>query len=322
MHFSIARAAKYAIACPGQGIIPKGALYPLRHHQHLFQDTLDAVDAALGQPFCKHLVGESTLPDAWSISTANAQPAIVASTYVLAQLMKRLHGVDLAAHSSVGYLMGHSLGEYSALLLGGVLTLPEAICIVRQRGLLMEEVAKLGVYEMRVLVFKPALYDDIVGIAEKHHVVACLNNATQILVSGTPKDLDAALEKMKQPKKRVLKVAKLPVTIPFHHKLLGAIEPNLRELGSAAMTRSSAKPIVSNFTGLAATEYCYENTVCANSAPVQWQKSMEFLVSNGVDGVINLGPGSAVDAINSRFAVKNVPLKTLEDMEQLNELLA
>ncbi|SGZ55921.1 CIC11C00000002284 [Sungouiella intermedia] len=316
----IRRASTFAVACPGQGIIVRGCLNALKSHQHLFQKSLDCVDETLGCNFSSHLLDSpSSTPDSWSQSTANAQPAIVASTYVLYSLFKELHGIDLARDSRVSYLMGHSLGEYTALLLGGVLTLPQAIAVVRKRGLFMEQLVQQKKYAMTVLVFKPAEFDRVVDIAKEHGILACINNSTQVLISGEPEQLQKAVDVINLPKKRILKQAQLPVTIPFHNNVLSPMDDQL----AALVTDESrpSKPVISNLTGQPCENYPFSNTVKSNSLPVQWKKSMEFLIEQGVSQIVNLGPGNAVDAINGRFKVHNWPLKGLEDFDKLAEAL-
>lgn len=316
----VRRASTFAVTCPGQGIVAKGCLSLLKAHQHLFQPALDCVDETLGEHFSRHLLDLApAAADQWSQSTANAQPAIVASTYVLYSLFRRLHGVDLATDPRVSHLMGHSLGEYTALLLGGALSLSQAIAVVRQRGLLMEELVASAPYAMTVLVFKPLEFDAVVDIANTHGVLACVNNATQVLISGEPSQIKAAIDAMNSPKKRILKQAQLPVTIPFHNEVLRAMDDKLGAL--VPEPKALSKPIVSNLTGEVCLTDAFANTIKCNSRPVQWKKSVETLTELGVTRLINLGPGTAVDAINGRFKVENFPLKSVDHFDQLAQAM-
>ncbi|OBA21524.1 FabD/lysophospholipase-like protein [Metschnikowia bicuspidata var. bicuspidata NRRL YB-4993] len=318
---SVARAASLAVACPGQGIVPRGCLAALRRHQHVFQHTLDCVDLVFGAKVSALLVQDPpAAPDPWSRSTANAQPAIVASTYALIQVLRAVTGIDLMADGRVAYFLGHSLGEYSALLLAGVLTLPQALHVARQRGLMMEALVREKAYEMRVLVFRPAAYGQVHGLAAARGVLACANNASQILVLGEPGELDALVHELNTPRKTVLKQVLLPVAVPFHNRVLRAIEPRLLDL--VPRPRPALKPVVSNFTGGVSAGNLFENTVRCNSAPVQWKASMELLERAGVGAVVNLGPGSAVDAINAKFGLANYPVKCEADMQRLAAALS
>lgn len=281
---------------------------------------MDCVDEALGEKFCQHLLElPPAAADNWSQSTSNAQPAILASTYILYDLFRQLHGVDLVENSRASFLLGHSLGEYTALALGGVISLPEAVKVVRERGRLMEALVGSKKYAMAVLVFKPAAFEEVMSIAENHGVLACVNNSTQVLISGEPDQLKRAIDSMNSPKKTILKVANLPVTIPFHNLVLQSMENDLAALVSES--KNLAKPIICNLTGKPATLGIFQNTLRSNSRPVLWKNSMEYLVEAGVTRVVNLGPGNAVDSINGRFGVENHPLKSFDDFEKLAQVL-
>lgn len=308
--------ARIAVACPGQGILPQGCLHGFRQYQPRFQRHLDCIDETLGEKFSRHMVGPPESSTAWSLSTANAQPAILGASYIIADLFKELHGIELGAHPRVHYLLGHSLGEYTAHLLGGAFSLAEAVGLVRKRGRLMETLVGNSAYEMRVLVFRPTLYDVVCETAAQHGVLACANNATQVSVLGPAPALDQLVAALNAERKTVLKQTTLPVQIPFHNKLLRSIEPEL-----AWPAGRTSVPIVSNYSG-AAHHDGYGLTVKGTLAPVQWKRSMEFLIADNVTHVINLGPGTAVDAINARFPVTNVPLKSVADMAAAAQVFA
>lgn len=311
--------SKLAVACPGQGILPRGCLYEFRLMQPLFSHSLQCVDESLKENFTRHLLAPPLASiDAWGLSTANAQPAIVAATYVMAEVLKKAHGVDLATHARVSHFLGHSLGEYSALLLTGVLSLDEAVTIVRRRGELMQDLVKLQKYEMRSLLLKPLLYELVHNAAAKRGVLACANNASLIAVSGTALELDDLVLLLNGSKKTVLKQTQLPVSVPFHNRLLETIEPAL--LSCRTHSRQGTKPIVSNFSGAESKGDVYANTVLGTSKPVQWKKSIEFLKDRGVGSLVNLGPGTAVSTINSRFDVQNFSAGSPQDLKILADV--
>lgn len=315
------RASTFAVACPGQGILPYGCLHPLLPKLEKFRNSMEIVDEALGEKFCQHLVeAPTTSLEKWSQLTSNAQPAILTSTFIIYDLFRQTHGVDLANHPKVSYLMGHSLGEYTALLLGGVISLSEAVRLVRKRGILMETLTKDKEYGMAVLMFKPADFQHVRSIAEEQGVLACINNASQILILGEFHQIERCIDFVNSPKKKILKVAKLPVTIPFHNKCLHPIEEELQKM--VKNVESPSRPIMSNLTGKPAISDPFQNTLMCNSRPVLWKNSMEYLIENNVESVINLGPGNAVDSINGRFKVKNHPLKGFGDFDKLAQLLS
>lgn len=316
------RLASIALACPGQGIIPQGCLAPFKKHKELFQDSLDCMDLSANQSFSKYLLDPSLkLDDAWNRSTANAQLAILGTTCIITDLFRQLHGVDLVRHPKVSYLMGHSLGEYSSLVLGNVISFEDGCKLVRKRGILMEELfsGQEPKREMHVLVFRPSEFKNVYEQTLNANVLACVNNETQISISGAPEELLKIVSKLNSTKKTILKQVTLPVNIPFHNKVLNTIEQEL--LLVLGQYSNSVKPIICNVDATPTTENVLAKTISGTSKPVQWKASMEFLVGHELDYVVNLGPGNAVDAINSRFKIKNLPLKTEEDMVGLAQIL-
>ncbi|GBL49070.1 hypothetical_protein [Candidozyma auris] len=308
-----------AVACPGQGIIPRGCLAAFKPHHDLIAPSLELVDEVLNEKFSKNLFGDTSADaDEWSLRTSNAQPAILASTVITNQMFEKLHGIDMVKEPKVHYVLGHSLGEYTALVLAGVLDFGDALRIVRKRGLLMEELIGIGDYSMMVLVFRPGNFDAVSAVAAEYNVLACVNNSSQISISGTSLQVEKALAAM--PEGAVLKSVKLPVKIPFHNELLESIESQLAEMAPKDL-KQPIKPIVSNLAGSVSTGNCYLNTVKDNSKPVLWKQSLDFLKNNGIKHIVNLGPGSALGDMNKRSGLENHPLVGIEDMKVLAEKL-
>lgn len=302
-----------ALACPGQGILPSGCLYHFKPYYHLFKHILDEIDHVLNESFSENLLKPNDNSN-WNYSTSNAQPAIVTATYVTNFLMKEIHGIDLVEKSS--FLLGHSLGEYSALVLADSVSLPKMIQVVRQRGLLMENLIQnlLENFIMKTLLVRPNKMDQAIQLANDLNVLACINNKLQISISGNPSVVESTISSIKP-----LKSFQLPVRIPFHNELLSSIEPQLASL--VPLVNPPRKPIISNLTGEISTGNVFQNTVNDNSKPVQWKKSMHFLFENGITDVINFGPGSVLSDINKSFPLKSHPLRTTEDMLLIANLI-
>lgn len=309
-----------ALACPGQGVLPQGCLHNFIPYKSLIEQSLNCIDDIAQAPFSKHLLDPpSNAKDSWNLSTANAQLAILGSTYILSELFYKLHGVEIATHEKTSHILGHSLGEYTALVLGKVISFEDGLKLVRRRGQLMEDfVAENNTdqdYEMRVFIFKPSSFELIYTSAVDATVLACVNNETQISVSGPSQDIQALVQELNSQNKTILKNIKLPVKVPFHNKVLCDVEGalHLMDLNSSP----SIKPIICNIDGAAHIEDLLSKTISATSLPVQWKTSMELLQKDSVEYVINIGPGNAVDAINNRFKIQNIPLKNVDDMAKI-----
>ncbi|KAK6456082.1 malonyl CoA-acyl carrier protein transacylase [Scheffersomyces xylosifermentans] len=311
----------YALALPGQGIIRNGFLTPYKKFEDHYRQHLEAVDEALGEKFTTNLYNES--PDfskTWLLRTSNAQPAILLTTYIILDIIKREFYVDLVSNAK--FLLGHSLGEYTSLLLSGIIDLPTAVKVVRKRGQLMEDLVANGPkYGMSALMFKPPSFDSVVEQAQKAGILANINSRQQVVISGEVDVLQNFVTSVNSTSKVILRSIPLPVTIAFHNEILKQIVPDLRSEIYSHKVREQMVPIVSNLTGEATYDHdtTISRTLEANYRPVQWVKSLEFLIANGITTVVNVGPGDVLQGLNGKFKVENIGLDTPESFSVLKE---
>lgn len=272
----------------------------------------------MGQAFTDNLFGSQTK---WLQATSNAQPAILTTSYCIYLILRRKFGLDLMHHPKVKYVLGHSLGEYSALVINGQLDFAFALQLVATRGRLMEEFVGNGQYAMKAVLFRLSAFETLVHESAQAGLLANINCRNQIVLSGLERDIDSFVSANRKAK-RVLKVVTLPVRVPFHNKILSTIEPALYQMCAANTNRihQGKIPMISNLTGKPA-EDAIANTLLANNKPVQWVLSMDFLVKNGVTNVVNLGPGSILQGINSKWAVSNHSVDSPEEMQLLVDYL-
>lgn len=315
---STSKVSGYAITCPGQGIIKDGLLVPYAKFQHHFQESLEIIDESLNEKFSEKLLNnQDGFGKQWLIHTSNAQPAILATTYIICEIVRKEYGIDLPRNEKVQFLLGHSLGEYTALLLSGVLDLTGAIKLVRERGRLMEELVSSDDYSMVALMFKPSYFSEIMLKSKEMEVLANVNSYQQIVLSGKLSKIDETIKAINNESKKILKTVKLPVKIPFHNSILHEIEPKLLQL--ATPIQKPTKPIISNLQGEVSADPLL-STIRANSQAVQWTKSMEYLVRNNITDIINLGPGDVLKGLNSKFKVRNHSVESVESMNELRNL--
>lgn len=296
-------AAKYAVACPGQGYIrPQGYLTPYKQYKKEISPILEEIDESLGFKFTDHLFEEN--PDTNNVffrHTSNAQPAIVATTYVIHQLYEQIYGVNLAKGAS--FLLGHSLGEYSALLLKGSLTFSQVLQLVRKRGELMEKMFPSEEYGMYAVNLRPANFEKVLEIVKGLGVLANINGKFQLTLLGPLDSVEESIKDLTN-QKLIIKGVKLPVTIPFHSSVLAPIESHLLDLVNLFPKFPEALPdppyIVSNLAGHTLgpdTLTEIGSTIAANLKPVQWLASLENLLRDGVTQVLCLGPGKPVHGL-------------------------
>jgi (acyl-carrier-protein) S-malonyltransferase len=306
---------RYALACPGQGIIPLGCLAPFSKFRPSISCQLDQIDEALGEKFSNHLFNtDLTFNSHWLSDTANAQPAILASTFLSLEVFRRQHNIDLA--SSASYILGHSLGEFTALTLAGILDLSCAVKTVRKRANLMKEVVLKypATYVMYALLVKPQNWQSVVDLARSESILANINSTLQVVISGTEAQIS---EFRSSSSKLIMRAVKLPVSIPFHNQILTSIEPELREFLMSQTLAEPKVPIISNYSGSVSStkNEILSNTVSATSAPVQWVESLKTLNDQDVS-VISLGPGSVMHSLNKK-AVSSILLQTPDDFPSI-----
>lgn len=323
---SVRRSSTFAVTCPGQGIVLPGFLMPFQAHARSLAPVLDQIDDALGEKFTANLFNPSAdFAQRWLASTANAQPAILLATYVIHHLFRELHGVDLVGRAR--FVLGHSLGEYLALCLAGVLDVGPAVRLVRKRGQLMEAL-RLHNCGMVALMIRPLAHDLVVDYFGTAGVVANINSPSQIVLSGQLPHLNKLVDDFKASHpKSILKTVPLPVSIPFHSPMIASIEPELAAQVSASQpTLGLPKTaVVANLSASAAPaasdpRRLVANTIAVNSCPVRWADSIAYCIDHGITDVVNLGPGLVLHALNGKFKVNSHALNSLDSFDLVLDL--
>ncbi|KAI5954442.1 hypothetical protein KGF54_002217 [Candida jiufengensis] len=312
--------SSYAITFPGQGIVKNGLLEQNKQHLPIFQKYLDEVDEALNENFSKNLFFKDEEPGyfkTWFGKTSYAQPAILATSYILTKTFEELYDCKLIDNAK--YLLGHSLGEYTALTLSGILDFQTALNLVRLRGELMQEMCKdrSDAYGMIALMIRPEYVDDVIKLATEDEVIGNINAPTQIVISGEQIKMEEFISKLKKiNNKLLLKDIKLPVTVPFHNDILKYIVPELKDFLSKQPIGEQKVPIISNLDGEVSTDAkeSIKKVLEANYQPVQWLKSITNLP---VNEIYNIGPGPVLNTLNKKID-KTKQNTLIDDLNDFN----
>jgi [acyl-carrier-protein] S-malonyltransferase len=230
--------------------------------------------------------------------TQNAQPAILVHSIAAWTLVARqgLQPVLLA---------GHSLGEYSALVASGVLRFADAVHLVHQRGLFMQEAvppgagsmaALLGVARQDVEALCAELRED--GVLQP----ANYNDPGQIVIAGETERVHAAIDAVKA--RRLGKPVLLKVSAPFHCRMLQPAAERLTHAFAQVTFHPFTLPVLSNVTAVPhpAPEAVQDLLVQQVCAPVRWEDAMQYAVSHGCDALLEVGPGKALAGMMKRIA--------------------
>lgn len=305
--------SKTAIVFPGQGAQKVGMA------KDLYQVNKDATSILeLAQTTVDFDLLETMFTDKEEKlgETENTQPALL--THSIA-LLKALNHID------ADYTMGHSLGEYSSLVAAGVLKFEDAVKIVRKRGELMTQAFPNGVGSMAaVLGLSYEEVDEIckeISFGDQLIEPANINAPGQIVVSGHKALIDKLTKEGKSlGAKRVIPLA---VSGPFHSSMMQVIEENFASFIDQFTWNDAQFPIVQNYNahGETKAETIKQNMVKQLYSPVQFIKSTEWLIDQGVDHFIEIGPGKVLSGLIKKINrdVKITSIQTLEDVKGWNE---
>lgn len=302
---------KTAFVFPGQGSQRVGMGKALAESFRESRAVFDQSDAALGFPLSA-LCFEG--PEADLQLTANTQPAILAAS-IAAHRALTSRGVR------ADFVAGHSLGEYSALVAAGALTLEDALRIVRRRGEYMQEAVPVGQGAMAaILGLGIAAVEAACAAAAEDEIVtpANINSPVQVVIAGHAGAVDRAVERCKAAGAR--RAVRLPVSAPFHCALMMPAQERLAADLASVSLMDPATPLVNNVEALTVrtAAECRDGLVRQVSAPVRWQECVERLVSEGVSTFVEVGPGQVLAGLIKRIA-KGTRVVNVEDPASLEQ---
>ena len=248
--------------------------------------------------------------------TEYAQPAILTVSHALCTL---LGGEGMVPR----FAAGHSLGEYSALVAAGSLSFPEALGLVRRRGILMEEAVPAGQGTMAaVLGMELEKVEEVCRQASQEGVVevANINTPGQIVISGSKEGVLAAMNAFRENGAR--KVVPLAVSGPFHSPLMRTVAELFDGDLNEATFRDPKIPVVSNVgaavvkTGESARALLSRQIY----SRVEWEQSMRRLLSLGVTRFVEVGPGRVLTGLMKKID-KRAVVHYVEDGPSMEKLL-
>ncbi len=305
---------KVAFVFPGQGAQQVGMGRALAEAVPESRAAFEESDRVVGFSLSK-LCFEG--PESELQLTANTQPAILTASVAA-------HRALLARGIRPSWVAGHSLGEYSALVAAGTLTLADAVATVRRRGQYMQEAVPVGQGAMAAILGLdgPAVEKACREAAEGEVVSpANLNSPGQVVIAGHAAAVDRAVALCKTAgAKRALK---LNVSAPFHCALMMPAQDRLAPELAAVAFRDPEVPLVNNVDAreVRTAAECREGLVRQVSAAVRWQESVELLAREGVSTFVEVGPGTVLGGL-VRKIVKEAKVLSVQDPASLDETVA
>ncbi|HUF07072.1 MAG TPA: ACP S-malonyltransferase [Candidatus Binatia bacterium] len=222
-------------------------------------------------------------------------------------------------------LAGHSVGEYAALVVAGVLLLPAALRLVSQRAALMAGADANGGMAAVIGLDRDVVQSIVDGIARPTELVVANDNAPgQVVISGRAKSLAAAEEPMRAAGAR--RVLRLPVSGAFHSPLMAGVAEELADAFEDEEWHDARVPVMSNVTAEPLTDAGRIRVLLAEQvrSPVEWVACVRRMVGDGVDTMIECGAGAALVGMVRRIApeVRTATLADATTLEGTLELLA
>ncbi len=302
-----------AILFPGQGSQYVGMGSDFYKKFDIVKKIFSSVDETLGFSLSK-IILEGPLEKLQL--TQNTQPAIMAVGVSIFNVLNKEYGLNL---NKSNFFAGHSLGEYTALVCSGSLTLENAAYLLNERGKYMQEAvpkdhgAMLAILGMKI--------DDVeqeVSFFQKEGVCEISNDNSdlQIVVSGEKKIIENLNENLKKKKKKGIL---LPVSAPFHCSLMKKAAEKMRDTIDNINFEIPKPLIISNVTAKEESDVNKIKPLLVDqiTSRVRWRESVNYMVEKGVKNFIEIGPGKVlsglVKKINRNVEISNI--NTIEDIK-------
>jgi [acyl-carrier-protein] S-malonyltransferase len=269
----------------------------LYHTYSCAREVFREADASLGFPLSR-LCFEG--PEEELTKTHNVQPAILVVSIACLRALREAAQNNFPAPV---FVAGHSLGEYTALVAAGVLSLSDAVILVRERGRLMYEAG----------LKNPGTMLAVIGLDEETVKELCLctgaeisnlNCPGQIVISGPVAALNEAAKLAKARGARAL--IPLKVSGAFHSTLMEPVLSEFSKVVSRFEFSPPVTPVISNVTGqpLTEAESIREELVRQLRNCIQWQRSVEYMMHQGVTTFYEIGPGRVLTGLIKRIHPK------------------
>jgi [acyl-carrier-protein] S-malonyltransferase len=303
-----------AFTFPGQGSQSVGMGKELAESFPEARAVFEEVDEALGQKLSDVMWNG---PEETLTLTANAQPALMAVSIATMRVLEA-RGLKLADH--VGYVAGHSLGEYSALCAAGTFSLADTARLLRIRGDAMQSAVPVGQGAMAAIIgLEHADVDAICTEARADGVcqIANDNGGGQLVISGSKAAVEkaAALATEKGAKRAIM----LPVSAPFHSDLMAPAADAMRHALDKVEKHSPVVPVIANVRAAPVYDAGEIATLLVTqvTGQVRWRETVEWFGANGVTTLYEIGSGKVLTGLARRIDknISGIAVNTPADID-------
>ena len=306
----------FSVIFPGQGSQLVGMGRDLHDKYSLVQDLFKEADETLGFSLSKLVLNG---PNEELNLTENTQPAIFLVSYSIFKLIREEFNIDL---SKANFFAGHSLGEYSALASAGSLSFSDTLRILKIRGRAMQDSVPKGKGGMvAVLGSEIKKIENIIQDNKSKYecFIANDNSEGQIVLSGNVEDIEKMMVDLKNAN---IKNIKLPVSAPFHCKLMNKAALVMKKEIYKLNFEEPHNILVSNVTGkeISNSDELKDLLVKQIESRVRWRESVILMINKGVNQFIEIGPGKVLSGLIKRIDrnIKVSAINTEEDIRSIN----
>ena len=305
----------FSLVFPGQGSQTIGMGKDFFENYDLVKDLFKEADESLGISLSKIILeGPKDELDL----TVNTQPAIFLISYSIFQVMKKKFNLDL---DNAKYFAGHSLGEYSALCAANYLSFSDTIKLLKIRGDAMQNAVPKGEGGMlAVLGSKVETIEKLLSENKNNFIaqIANDNSEGQIVLSGRNSDIEKLIHVLKS---KNIKNMKLPVSAPFHCQLMNNATEIMRNEIQKLDFQESKNKLISNVTAKKILNKEELKTLLIDQIEnrVRWRESVNYMINNGVNHFIEIGPGKVLTGLIKRID-KNVKTNTINSESDIKDL--
>lgn len=306
---------QFAFVFPGQGSQTVGMLADMAATWPVIEETFQEASAVLGYDLWA-LVQQG--PAEELNKTWQTQPALLTASVALWRVWQQQGG------KAPVLMAGHSLGEYSALVCAGVIAFADAVRLVELRGKFMQDAVPAGTGAMSAIIgLDDAAIAQACEAAAEGQVVSPVNynSPGQVVIAGHKEAVERAGAACKAAgAKRALP---LPVSVPSHCALMKPAAEKLAAELSNITFNAPQIPVINNVDVACETtpEAIRDALVRQLYSPVQWTKSVEFMASQGIEHLYEVGPGKVLTGLTKRI-VDTLTASALNEPAAMSEALA
>ena len=304
-----------AVLFPGQGSQFVGMGLDFYEKFDSVKTNFKIVDETLGFSLSKMILNG---PDSDLKLTQNTQPAIMTIGFSIFKVLNEEYKLNL---NNSKFFAGHSLGEYTALVCAGALTLERAAYLLHERGKSMQAAVPAGEGAMMAILGMSLheVEDEIKLLPEtKTCEIANENSNGQIVVSGKKNIIENFNQNLKNKKKKCIL---LPVSAPFHCKLMNPATEIMKKEIDKLEFKDSKNKIVANVTAkeVHKADEIKRLLISQIESPVRWRESILYMIEKGTKTFVEIGPGKVLSGMIKRID-KNVNVVSINESEDLTKL--